>query len=102
MTTKANQMSNSISEVEFAEIIGSAMAKAAESLSAALSNISFPKFDSFSIPFLVGKLPMDSEPKKGFVLINGNTWLPRPLHDDRLKQQRKIARKNENYVIWTK
>ena len=61
--------------------------------------ISFP--DSFT---LTGELPMEPEPeadKKGFILVNGNTWLPRPLHEARQKQQRKMARENEDYV-WTK
>ncbi|KKK40942.1 hypothetical protein LCGC14_2915460, partial [marine sediment metagenome] len=40
--------------------------------------------------------------EKGFALINGNTWLPKPLYEARWKQQRKAARKNETFVVWTK
>jgi len=41
------------------------------------------------------ELPTEPENEKGFVLINGNTWLPKPLHEARWKQQRKAARKND-------
>jgi hypothetical protein len=38
----------------------------------------------------------------GFTLVNGNTWLPRPFYEARREQQCKIARKNEDFVIWTR
>ena len=62
--------------------------------------ISFP--NSFAS---VEELPTEPEPEpneKGFALINGNTWLPKPLYEARWKQQRKAARKNETFVVWTK
>ncbi|KKL82244.1 hypothetical protein LCGC14_1594540 [marine sediment metagenome] len=49
------------------------------------------------------ELPTEPEPnEKGFVLINGNIWLPKSLYEARWKQQRNAARKNENFVVWTK
>ena len=60
--------------------------------------ISFP--NSFAS---VEELPTEPGPnEKGFVLIDGNTWLPRPLHEARQKEWRKASRKNQNSIIWTK
>jgi hypothetical protein len=57
---------------------------------------------SFSDTFFPEVCQQTEPSEMGFVLVNGNTWLPRPLHDARRKQQRKAARKNESYLIWTR
>jgi hypothetical protein len=59
---------------------------------------SFP--NSFT---LVEELPTEPEPNRsGFALINGDTWLPRPLYEARQKEWHRASRKNQNSIIWTK
>lgn len=65
-----------------------------------------PQVDNLAnyIP-LIERFPnLFDEPDKsiGFALINNNTWLPKPLVDARLKNQRYVARQSEKHIIWTR
>lgn len=58
--------------------------------------------DITDIQFQEGEMPPKTDRKVGFVYVGNDTWLPKALYENRKRQQRKTARKNESGVVWTR